>query len=227
MYAITQVTRCRCGQVHLWNYAGSCDPPPLEGDDDNVAGKEVVVFTEQLHTEWNQQFNSAVLTNLMRAKLQAMFTQKPQPQQARQETGEAFDREGWGVGDIYAWFSNDLPHAARVSALATDGGGAGGPEESEAVLGPGEGRQLAVADGQEWRAEVTDKVAAAEYGCGGVGVVRFDVAMGKVQDVLLSRLLGAAEQDGDGQECPAAEGEGKGRGKKKKGKKGKRRGKRG
>ena len=172
--------------------------------------------------QWNQQFNSAVLTNLMRAKLQAMFTQKPQPQQARQETGEAFDRDGWGVGDIYAWFSNDLPHAARVFALDT---GAGGPEESEAVLGPGEGRQLVVADGQEWRAEVTDKTEAREYGCGGVGVVRFDVAMGKVQDVLLSRLLGAAGHDG--REGPLAGGGGKGKGKKKKGKKGKRKGKRG
>eukprot|EP01045_Picozoa_sp_COSAG04_P002605 COSAG04_NODE_96_length_26486_cov_136.642817_9_plen_128_part_00 len=127
------------------------------------------------------------------------------------------------MGDICAWSSNDLPHAVRVFAVATDGGGL---EESEAVLGPDEGRQLAVVDGQEWRAEVTDKSEARGYGCGGAGVVRFDVAMGKVQDVLLSQVLGSAAGQ-HGRECPTAEGGGEGKGKKKKGKKGKRKGKRG
>ena len=64
-----------------------------------------MVFTEQLHTEWKQQFVRSVVTNMLRGKLQAMFTGKPRPVSERRPTEEDFKRDDWVLADIYVWFS--------------------------------------------------------------------------------------------------------------------------
>ena len=180
-------------EVHMWNFQGACDPFD-EMSMDNEMGKEVVVFTEQLHTEWNQQFNRAVFMNLMRGKLQAIFTGKPRAVSERRATEEEFKRDDWVLGDIYVWFNNDLEHEVRV--MPKKGGlDPFNDEEQEYVIQPGRGKQLVAIDAQDWVVEVL----GGDYPCGGRAQMQFDVTMGKVQDAMISKLLETQEMTGD---CP-------------------------
>jgi hypothetical protein len=182
-------------EVHMWNFQGECDP----FDDtsmDQDKGKEVVVFTEQLHTEWNQQFNRAVFRKLLQGKLQAMFTGKPRKEETRRPTGEEYKRDDWVLSDIYVHFNNDLEQEVRVMPKK------GGLDpfhkvKQDTTLPPGRGKQLVAIDGQDWTIEVVS--GGNHHPCGGRAVKTFDVSMGKVQDALISKLLEAQELSG---ECP-------------------------
>jgi hypothetical protein len=180
-------------EVHMWNFQGDCDPFN-DVSMDKPMGKEVVVFTEQLHTEWNQQFNREVFKKLLQGKLQAMFTGKPRDEATRRPTGEQYDRDEWVLSDIYVHFNNDLQQEVRVMPKK------GGlcpfhKREQDITLEPGRGKQLVAIDGQEWTVEVS----GGTHPCGGRAVTTFDVSMGKVQDALISKLLEAQEMTG---ECP-------------------------
>ena len=82
-------------EIHLWHYEGDCDPP-AGGPAPGARRKEVVVLSEQLHTEWDQQFYQALLRNLLRETLQAVFTQAPSEQafEGRRASGSAHSAEG-------------------------------------------------------------------------------------------------------------------------------------
>ena len=174
-------------------FQGQCDPfndPSMDKD----LGKEVVVFTEQLHTAWEQQFNRAVVRKLLQGKLQAMFTGKPRDEATRRPTGEQYERDNWVLSDIYVHFNNDMQQEVRI--MPKKGGvDPGDGREQDMILAPGRGKQLVAIDGQEWAIEVS----GGDYPCGGRAVKIFDVSMGKVQDALNCKLLEAQEMSG---ECP-------------------------
>lgn len=180
-------------EVHMWNFQGHCDPFNEMSMDKDMA-KEVVVFTEQLHTEWDQQFNRAVFRKLLQGKLQAMFTGKPRDEASRRPTGDVFERDDWVLSDIYVHFNNDLQQEVRV--MPKKGGlDPFHKRDQEMTLAPGRGKQLVAIDGQEW----TIEVSGGSHPCGGRAAKTFDVSMGKVQDALISKLLEAQEMSG---ECP-------------------------
>lgn len=180
-------------EVHMWNFQGHCDPFN-EVSMDKDMGKEVIVFSEQLHTEWNQQFNRAVFRKLLREKLQAMFTGKPRDAGTRRATGEEFSRDDWVLSDIYVHFNNDLQQEVRVMPKK---GGLDPFHKTEQymTLAPGRGEQLYAIDGQEWMIEVS----GGNHACGGRAATTFDVSMGKVQDALISKLFETQAMSGH---CP-------------------------
>ena len=166
----------------------------------------MAVLHEQLHVEWDTQFNRIAIQNMLAEKTYSIAVGKNVEDRLREmgETENLHRRErsvtkkiapdDWLVGDVYIWAINDLELPVQISPAngALDKfaviEGRLGSGSQDVYIDHGRGKQLYGVDGQKWLIQM---VAADGQGtplCESVTWM-VDVSKGKVQDVLMSDLL--------------------------------------